>query len=228
MNNGKSKSIECADLSSEARNLLRGPGRDLKSEGEKGFRIAVEFVKFIWESYMSGQGQHALNVIVHIEEYKSGLKSLPEIVDDILRKIEQARTKDGPNNPDSAKNELYYRRELYFLAQRLREERITHPDNLTDWLLSETGKTILNEVENNQSRRISRGRRRQSTRNDAFRQFAGWLTSFGFPRTRCIDQRGEEYKKCCFQGGSCADVIGVAYYELTGTERKFKTIADII
>ena len=76
----------------------------------------------------------------------------------------------------------------------------------------------------------SRGRKRDTNRirDSAFRDADYQLGKFGFTSTRSIEQGGKRYDFCCFEGGSCADIIGVAYQKVTGKKSKYKTIASII
>ena len=76
----------------------------------------------------------------------------------------------------------------------------------------------------------SKGRNKDTNiiRDKAFRNADYQLRQFGFNSTRFPMQGGKRYDFCCFEGGSCADIIGVAYQGFTDKKSKYKTIAGII
>ena len=213
------------DGSDVLRYILRRYGGTHELPDEERFRTAVRLAKLILKPKLDSDDALAKMLARnYLEHCEIGAKDIAEVVDDLIYETQQVWTKKGPYEPEDAYDTLIC------LVSQLHREHKPLPKNLDIWNADVMDDMFLDKAKKKRPRPTSKGPKKNTNlnRDSAFLDVRLELLKFGFSSTRYIEQKGKEYTDCCFEGGSAADIIGVAYKELTGVNIKYKTLVGIL
>ena len=104
------------------------------------------------------------------------------------------------------------------------------PTELSMWLADVAEDILKQKEEQERPRPTRRGRYKVdlAVRNEAIRVAANELVSHGWNLSRYEVQNGIRYDMCCVEGGSAADVVGIAHFELCEETLMYKTVEGIL
>ena len=151
---------------------------------------------------------------------------LYDIAQDLIDKFEQK----------SAKVELHDRQSAYdalrAMASTLLSKHKKMPENLESFSADVLADRHLidNTPIKNLSRPTKRGPNKDTnlSRDKALRHTFSEICSMGFKHFRFISKKNKGDFACSYKGGSCIDILGVAYEKISGIKLKYKTIEGIV
>ena len=180
-----------------------------KLDDEEKFREGVEIAKMRMHTYYVMNGKTPAENYALLYRVRSG-RAQKTLLERLISESEKSR---------SAYNSLKY------IVIDLLRETVPLPAELSIWLADVVDDRQKKEKRRSRPKKQGKNKEDNAIRNSAIRVVANELISHGWNASRYMDAK---YFMCCIEGGSAADVAGVAHNELCGDNLKYKTIEGII
>ena len=204
--------------------LLSKLGAPDERSDEVRFRETVDRASKCLEIMLASTTTEAEMLARFYMEQCGGRKNVSKIVEDLINISAQKSTKAEPHE-----QQLDYDTLLRMASIILRSPR-EMDENLRFFIADVIDDTFLDKDKKKRPRPTLRGPNKDTNfhRNQILRTVHHMMVTYGFNKFRSESKKNEGDFACSYKGGSGIDVLGVAYYEVTGKRLSYKTIEGIV